>query len=271
VPRRHTLALASATALVTGATGGLGEATARGLRARGARLVLTGRRRDALERIAGELDARAIVADLADRNEAARLGREALDAGVDVYVANAALPASGLLLEIAADDLDRMLEVNLRAPIALARTLAPAMVARGRGHMVFISSLSGKAANPASSMYSATKFGLRGFALGLREDLRPHGVGVSVVAPGFIRDAGMFAQTGLRLPPGVGTRTPEQVADAVVSAIERNRAEVDVAPVTLRLGAAFASVAPGTAAWGARVMGSHRIAGEMAERQRDAR
>jgi uncharacterized protein len=263
--------LSNATVLVTGATGGIGEAIARVLRAHGARLILTGRRREALERIAGDLAATPIVADLADRADVARLGREAVAAGTDVYVANAALPASGILLELSAEDIDRMLDVNLRAPIALAQAIGPSLVARGRGHMVFMSSLSGKAANPGSSMYSATKFGLRGFAFGLREDLRPHGVGVSVVAPGFIRDAGMFAKTGLRLPPGVGTRTPEQVAAAVVTAIQHNRAEVDVAPATLRLGAAFASVAPGTAAWGARVMGSHRIAGEMAERQRDER
>ena len=108
-----------------------------------------------------------------------------------------------------------MLEVNLRAPIALARALAPAMIARGSGHIVFISSLAGKAAAPASSIYSATKFGLRGFALGLREDLRPHGVGVSVVLPGFIRDAGMFADARRQAAarrrhphPGGGGRRP---------------------------------------------------------------
>ena len=93
-------------------------------------------------------------------------------ATVDVLVANAALPATGELSEFTQEQIDRMLEVNLRAPIALAHALAPGMVARGRGHMVFISSLSGKSANPASSLYSATKFGLRGFALSLREDLR---------------------------------------------------------------------------------------------------
>ena len=218
-----------------------------------------------------ELGATPIVADLTDPGDVARLGREAVAAGVDVYVANAAIPATGLLLELTGEEVDRMLDVNLRAPIALARDIGPALVARGRGHMVFISSLSGKVASPGSSMYSATKFGLRGFALGLREDLRPHGVGVSVVAPGFIREAGMFAKTGLSLPPGVGTRTPEQVAGAVVTAIERDRAEVDVAPATLRLGAAFASVAPETASWGARLMGSQRIAREMAERQRGER
>ena len=74
------------------------------------------------------------------------------------------------------------------------------MIDRGHGHLVFISSLSGKVASPASSIYSATKFGLRGFALGLREDLAPHGVGVSVVLPGFIRDAGMFAEAAVKLP-----------------------------------------------------------------------
>ncbi len=134
-----------------------------------------------------------------------------------------------------------MLEVNLRAPIALARCLAPDMIARGHGHMVFVSSLSGKAASPASSIYSATKFGLRGFALALRADLAPHGVGVSTVLPGFIRDAGMFAEADVTLPRGVGTRSPEQVAEAVMRAIEKNRAEVDVAPLALRLGSSFAS------------------------------
>ncbi|HWD75212.1 MAG TPA: SDR family NAD(P)-dependent oxidoreductase [Solirubrobacteraceae bacterium] len=271
MPAVRSFPLSGSTALVTGATGGIGHAIARALHAHGARLILSGRRQGELERIAGELGATAISADLADGDDVARLGSAGVAAGVDVLVANAALPASGLLLELAAEDVDRMLEVNLRAPIALAHSLAPAMVARGRGHMVFISSLSGKAANPASSLYSATKFGLRGFALGLREDLRSRGVGVSVVAPGFIRDAGMFADTGLRLPPGVGTRSPEEVAEAVVAAIRRNRAEVDVAPPGLRLGAAFASVAPGAAAWGARLLGSHRIATEMAERQRGAR
>jgi short-subunit dehydrogenase len=263
--------ITGSTVLVTGATGGIGQAIGRALRAQGARLLLTGRRQSELEQLAGELGGSAIVADLAHREEVERLASAAVAAGVEVLVANAALPASGLLLELTADEVDRMLEVNLRAPIALAHRLAPAMAARGRGHMVFISSLSGKAANPASSLYSATKFGLRGFALGLREDLRPRGVGVSVVAPGFIRDAGMFADTGLRLPRGVGTRAPEQVADAVVTAIQRNRIEVDVAPTGLRLGAAFASVAPGAAAWGARLMGSHRIAADMAERQRGER
>jgi short-subunit dehydrogenase len=158
------------------------------------------------------------------------------------------------------DEIDLLLEVNLRAPIALARAFAPAMSERRRGHMVFMSSLAGKAVQPASSMYSATKFGLRGFALALRTDLRRHGVGVSVVLPGFVRDAGMFADSGMRLPPGIGTSSPEEVAGAVIRAVMSNRAEIGVAPLHLRAGSAIASVAPGLAEGFSRLFGADRIA-----------
>src|SRR5207302_9682435 len=131
------------------------------------------------------------------------------------------------------DQVDRALDVNLRAPIILARALSPAMIASGHGHMVFISSLAGKAATAGAALYNATKFGLRGFASALRADLRPSGVGVSAVFPGFISDAGMFADSGAELPRGIGTRSPQEVARAVVTAIERDRAEADVAPLAM--------------------------------------
>ncbi len=261
--------LASARALVTGATGGIGQAIARALAARGAKLLLTGRRADVLEPLAGELGARALACDLAQRAEVQRLAEEVGE--LDLLVANAALPASGLLDELTQEQVDRMLEVNLRAPMALAHALVPSMIERRRGHLVFISSLAGKAASPASSIYSATKFGLRGFALGLREDLRSHGVGVSVVTPGFIREAGMFADAGVRLPPWIRTRSPGDVADAVIRAVERNRAELEVAPLGLRLGASFATVAPTVAAAVSRRFGGERIAMEHVEGQRDKR
>jgi uncharacterized protein len=261
--------LVSGNVLLTGATGGIGHAIARAVAARGAQLTITGRRADVLEPLARELGARAVACDLADREMTARL---AADAGaVDVLLANAALPASGELSEFTREQLDRILEVNLRAPIALAHALAPGMVRRGRGHLVFISSLSGKSANPASSLYSATKFGLRGFALSLREDLRRDGVGVSVVLPGFIRDAGMFAEAQVELPRGVGTRTPQQVAAGVIAAIEHDRAEVEVAPLSLRLGASFASVAPELSATIARRLGSERVSRDLADGQRGKR
>jgi len=263
------VSLVSGNVLVTGATGGIGNAIARAFAARGATLLLSGRRSEVLEPLAGELSGRAVICDLANREDLERLIGEARD--VDVLVANAALPASGLLTELTVEQIDKMIDVNLRAPIALARALAPEMIKRGIGHLVFISSLAGKAASPASSMYSATKFGLRGFALGLREDLRQHGVGVSVVLPGFVHGAGMYADSGVQLPRAVGTRSPEDVAAGVIRAIERNRAEVEIAPPHLRLGTSFASVAPQLAARASRAFGGERISREFARAQREKR
>lgn len=254
--------------LITGATGGLGQAIARAFAARGATLMLTGRRADVLDSLVAQVGGRAVACDLADREQVNRLIEEARDIGVDVLVANAALPATGLLTAVPQEKIDRILEVNLRAPVALARALAPGMMERRRGHMVFMSSLSGKAASASSSLYAATKFGLRGFALSIREDLRQNGVGVSVVLPGFIRDAGMFADAKVKLPPGIGTRTSQDVAAAVISAIERNRAEVEVAPATLRIGATFAGAAPALAATGQRLLGGRKLASELASGQR---
>jgi short-subunit dehydrogenase len=258
--------ISEASVLLTGATGGIGHAIARALAARGAQLTLTGRRAEVLQDLAAELGGHALACDLASREAVAALAEQA--ASADVLIANAALPASGALTELSQKQIDRMLEVNLRAPIALARALAPSMAARGAGHMVFISSLAGKTASPASSLYSATKFGLRGFALGARADLALDGIGVSTIFPGFIADAGMFADTGLKLRRGVGTRTSRQVADAVLRAIDEDRAELDVAPMGLRLGAAAGGLAPAVVASVMRRLGSHEIAAQMAERQR---
>jgi uncharacterized protein len=261
--------ISGSSVLLTGASGGLGQAIARALRQRGANLLLTGRRVDVLEPLASELDARALAVDLAAPAEVERLVGEAGD--VDILVANAALPASGTLSSFTVEEIDRALAVNLRAPIVLAHELAPAMVERGRGHLLFMSSLSGKAATPGTSLYNATKYGLRGFASALRADLRARGVGVSAVFPGFIRDAGMFAEADVKLPPGVGTRSPEHVAQAVLAAIERNRAEVDVAPLPLRVSAAFAGLAPELAAALARRLGSEEITRQMEAGQRAKR
>ncbi len=250
---------------MTGATGGIGAAIARGLATKGASLALTGRRVDVLEPLATELGAEPIPCDLSQPAEVDQLAERAGE--VDVLVANAAMPGTGDLIELSQDQIDRMLDVNLSAPIRLARLLAPGMVSRRRGHLVFISSLNGKAATPRTALYCAAKFGLRGFALALRDDLRPHGVGVSVVYPGFIDEAGMFADSGVKLPFYLGTRSPKQVADGVIRAIERNRAEVTVAPTMLRVSTDFACLAPGLASTVSRWMGGDKLAAAIAEGQ----
>jgi short-subunit dehydrogenase len=261
--------LGGRTALVTGASGGLGQAIARRLARRGAEVVLTARRTELIEALADETRGRAIPCDLADR---AALGRLIEEAGpVDVLVANAALPASGRIGTFGVEEIDRALDVNLRAPMVLARQIWEGMASRGGGHIVFVSSLNGKAGTAGSSIYSATKFGLRGFALGLREDLRPHGVGVSTIFPGFIRDAGMFHESGAKLPGYIGTKTPEDVADAVVSAIERDRSEVDVAPLTLRIGTKLSGLAPEAVAIVQRKLGASELSKQFESSQRGKR
>ena len=261
--------LDGSTVLVTGATGGIGHAIARALAGRGARLVLTGRRTDVLEELAAELGAATVAVDLADPGAVRALLADHGEA--DVVVANAALPGSGLLSSFDEDQIDRALAVNLRAPIVMAQAFAERMVARGRGHLVFVSSLNGKAAPAGSSIYSATKFGLRGFAGALRAELHGTGVGVSTIFPGFIRDAGMFHEAGVELPRGVGTNTPEDVAAATVRAIERDKGEVDVAPIGMRLGTTFAGLAPDVAAKVTRRLGGDAIASRMAAGQSSKR
>ncbi|HEU4360900.1 MAG TPA: SDR family NAD(P)-dependent oxidoreductase [Mycobacterium sp.] len=233
------------TALLTGATGGLGRAIATALAARGARLVLSARNADVLEELAGSLPGSGhttAVGDLAEDGAALELLTTAGD--VDVLVANAALPASGRLDGFSQLEIGRALRVNLEAPVRMTRELLPGWQQRGSGHFVYISSIAGFAANPRMSLYAATKFGLRGFALSLREDLRASGVGVSVITPGMIRDAGMFADSGAAPLFGLGTGTSEQVANAVVRAIEQNRAEICVAPLRQRVLSRLAMLTP---------------------------
>ncbi len=232
-------------ALLTGATGGLGQAIAAALAERGATLILSSRKQEELDALAIALPGsghRTIVSDLAE--EGADL--ELLEAAgeLDVLVANAALPASGKLDSYTQEQLGRALRVNLEAPIRMTRELVPRFAERGSGHFVYISSISGKAPTARASLYAATKFGLRGFAFCLREDTRGSGVGVSVVSPGAIRAAGMFADSGASAPPLMGTGKPEQVGSAVVSAIERNRSEVTVAPLRQQALGRFAANFP---------------------------
>ena len=264
--------IAGRTALLTGATGGLGRAIAAALAARGAILILSSRKADALADLASSLGGdghRTVPADLADAGAARALAGEV--GAVDILVANAGLPASGRIENFEPQEIERALRVNLESPILLAQALMPGMAERGSGHLVFVSSLSGKAPSPRSAVYNATKFGLRGFSLGLRADLHGGGVGSSIVAPGFIRDAGMFADAGAKAPPGLGTSSPAEVGDAVVRAIEQDRAEITVAPRHQRALAHIALVSPSLAVRSTASGPGQKAADEVASGQTDKR
>lgn len=261
--------IAGRTALVTGATGGLGAATARHLADRGAHVLVTGRRTDLLDALAGEIGGTALGSDLVDPSAVRELAVAAADA--DIVVCNAGLPAAGWLVDFTEAEIDRALDVNLRSAVVLTRLLAPAMIARGAGHFVFISSMGGKMVSVGLSVYAATKFGIRGFALSLRHELAPHGVGVSTVFPGVITDAGLYADSGLPAPKGIRTATAADVARGVARAIEKDVAEVDVAPVELRVFAALSLRAPDFFSRLSRRSGGDDQAVQMAEAHRDKR
>ena len=252
--------------LLSGATGGLGRAIAEALADQGASLALSSRREGELRDLARSLPGgarrhKAVVADLAKAGAAEKLVGEAGD--VDVLVANAALPGVGEIQNVPARELTRTLRVNLEAPMLMARAAIPSLIEKGRGHLVFVSSINGKVATPRSAIYCATKFGMRGFALALREDLHPKGVAVSIVLPGFVREAGMFHDSGVKPPPGLGTVSPEKVGRSVVTAITRNRSEVEPATRRLRLASAIAHRYPELAARVQRRGGAARIADEL--------
>ncbi len=236
--------LSGKTVLLTGASTGLGPHIARRLREAGAKFVLSARNEAALEKLADELgESRVIAADLSRTGEPERLAAES--GHVDVLVSNAGIPASGRLTTFKVEEIDRAIAVNLRAGIVLASKLVPGMLERKSGHLVFMSSIAGKLPSGGETIYNATKFGVRGFALALREELWGTGVGVSVISPTFVSEAGMWAVTGLKPNPIAGEVSPEQVADAVWTSITKNKREIDVVPIQLRTVLKLQALTPG--------------------------
>jgi NADP-dependent 3-hydroxy acid dehydrogenase YdfG len=223
-------------AVVTGAAGGIGAALARRLGEAGARLVLVDRPGTPLEALARELGGVARPMDVRDAAAWGELaGALARDhGGADLLVNNAGVTIHGTFLEHSLEDLDRIVDVNLKGVLLGCRALAPQLVARGAGHIVNVSSLAGRLAFPYQSTYSATKFAVRGFGAALRMELAAHGVGVTTVMPGtvatrLLETAPTYDAPASRriaeLMLAHGAR-PERVAERIVRAIVRDEAEV---------------------------------------------
>ncbi|GGA80423.1 beta-ketoacyl-ACP reductase [Nitratireductor aestuarii] len=180
-------------ALVTGASGGLGEAIARTLHAQGAVVGLHGTRREKLEELAAELGERTKIlpADMSNREQVKELAKQAEEAleGVDILVNNAGITRDGLFVRMSDDDWDAVLEVNLTAAFRLTRELTHPMMRRRYGRIVNITSVVGVAGNPGQANYCASKAGLIGFTKSLAQEIATRNVTVNCVAPGFIESA----------------------------------------------------------------------------------
>jgi len=179
-------------AVVTGATGGIGGAVARALHARGAHVVLTGRREDALETLAGELGERAttLKADLAESGAAERIvaaGEEA--GGLAILVNNAGITRDQLAMRMKDEDWQAVIDTNLSAVFRLSRAALKGMMRRRSGRIVNITSIVGTTGNPGQSNYAAAKAGLAGMTKALAQEVASRGITVNCVAPGFIETA----------------------------------------------------------------------------------
>ncbi|SDQ32191.1 SDR family NAD(P)-dependent oxidoreductase [Actinopolyspora saharensis] len=230
------------TVLLTGGSSGIGAATAEVLARRGCDLLVTGRDEQALNRVAERTGARALVADLCSPEELRRVAERASHA--EVLINNAGIGWSGQLEEMPASEVHRLLTVNLAAPVELTRMLLPAMRARGRGHVVLMSSIAAVGVG-GEAVYSASKAALRAFAASLRYELSGDGLAVTTVLPGAVRTP-FFQRRGLAYERSFPRMlSAETAAERLVRAVERGREE-SFLPGWLDLAARFQGALPGT-------------------------
>lgn len=236
--------LEGATAIVTGASRGIGVYIAKALAAAGVDLALAARSAEALDETAARIAStgRKVVAvptDVTKRDDLENLvDRATSELGpIDILVNNAGVERYAPFHEYDFDAIEQIMQTNIISVQWLTRMVLPSMVERKRGHVANIASVAGKMAVPYNSIYSASKHALVGFSWSLREELMRYGVGVSVICPGFVAEAGMFADWSKgKKPPGLATTVdPEDVATETVEAIVKNRGEVIVASPMMKL------------------------------------
>ncbi len=226
--------------LITGASSGIGQATARQLAKEGHRLVLAARRIDALQQLASEFGPSAIAlqADMQRVGDLERLAQQAQDTfgQVDVLINNAGVGQSHAAYAATDEQIQLIMGTNFVAPLQLARYIVPGMIERKRGHIINVGSVASHLAVPTSSLYAASKFALKAWNDALRRELRNTHVHVSLVCPGFIRTP---MTEGIKVPmPG-----PEAVATVISRLLRHPRREVFV-PGIYRWLAALTKISP---------------------------
>ncbi|WP_266215549.1 SDR family NAD(P)-dependent oxidoreductase [Paraliomyxa miuraensis] len=264
--------LSGTSAIVTGASKGIGAVIARALAARGVRVALVARSEQALEAVRLEITARggeaiAIPADVTSAEDQARLVERTLSAfgAIHWLVNNAGAVTPSAYERLPPAEIERVLALNLTAPMTLTRRVLPVMLEQQRGHIVNVASLGGLIGIGWGESYSASKHGLVGFTRSLRTSLAARGssVSASVVCPGFVDDVGMYddeaSSRGIEAPWALGTSAASEVADAVLRAIDRNLLEVVVSPRPIRLLLMLAAASPRLGEWLVRRLGGHRV------------
>lgn len=235
--------------VLTGASRGLGVPIALRFAQQGAHLVLAARSSAPLEAVAEQVRsaggaATVVATDVAEAAGRERLVQAAQAVGpIAVLVNNAGVETPVAVVNQQPADIDQQIAVNLLGPIQLTRAVLPAMIARGHGVVVMVSSMSGKAPTPYNAVYSATKYGLNGFTASLRLELDGTGVHAGVVCPGFVAEAGMWASGGLTAPAMMREVPLQQVVDGVMRVVD-GAAEVLVTPSPVRPMLALAQLGP---------------------------
>lgn len=252
------------TGILTGASRGIGVELARSLASKGVHLALAARGEEGLKRTAAELEqlgVRTITVptDVTKTADLERLVARTNDelGPPDLLVNNAGIETIAPFADFDLDRIDAIVATNLTAAEKLTRLVVPGMIERRRGHVLNIASAAGKSGIPYYSVYGSTKHGLVGFSWSLRTELAGHGIGVSVLCPGFVSDAGMYADrsNNAKPPRSMATVTPQEVAAAAIRAVERNKAEIVVAKGMTRIADVFYALSPDFTMKVARRMG----------------
>lgn len=260
------------TALVTGGSRGLGPYIARFLAAEGVNLALTARSEDGLKATAEQIvsdDIRVNVypADITDHDARVSLLNDvkADFKNIDFLINNAGMEWVSAYTDLSPDYIETMVSTNLVAPMLLTHLVLPGMLAKGEGHIVNISSLGGKRGNPYAATYAGTKAGIIEWTRGIRQELNCSGVGLSVICPGFVAEAGMFAEYNKKPPWIAGQTTPDKVAKAVVRSIKNNIGEIVVNPGPAWLIPILDAINPGIANWLYKIGGVYTFFRKQAE------
>ena len=252
--------LSGRTALVTGASTGIGRAVAQALAREGMNLVLAARSADTLRDVARELSTTSVRAidvptDVSDPRAVEKLVERSADefGAIDVLVNNAGIEAFREYHELEISAITQTIDVNLTAGLVLARLVLPHMLREGRGHIVNMSSTAGKHGPAYGGAYGATKAGLIAFTESLRGEYRGTGISASVICPGFTHDGGIYdrirEETGCGTPSLMGSTSAEAVARAVIRAIRHDLPEVIVNRPPLRPLFVLAEMFPALAEW----------------------